>query len=212
MSWAAAGAIASIAGTALSAASTLSSAGAARGRGGANADAFTAQGNQARRTAAGLRDQANEVDTQVAMEEANRLQQYQAMMSTNIAEVGTRGITDSASTAAIMRHNTESAATDLMAVKYMGSAKAKRLRASADANEEAANAFYAGAVASIDQGNTESGARLAAGGWQLASSMPNMVKSFGDLSKAFGGGSGVTIRHVSSTPEPYSAGGSTSNS
>jgi hypothetical protein len=90
----------------------------------------------------------------------------------------------------------------------MGSAKASRLRASAAANEEAANVFYQGGAAAIAQGDTESSAALARGGWQLANSMPNMVSSFGKMKDQWDlwskGATGIT--RVSSTPEPFSAG------
>ena len=191
--------------TAASIAGTAASMSAAKGKGAMNSDAMVAQGNSARRTAAGLRDQAAEVDVQVAMEENQRMSAYQQMMAANTADLPTRGINDSASGEAILSHNRDAAATDLMSVKYMGSAKSKRLLASADANDEAANTFYKGGVAAISQGDTESSANFAKGGWQLMSSMPNMVSSvksgWKDMSGWFGGGGSST-----STPGPMQPG------
>lgn len=204
MSWQVAGAVASMVGTAASVGGTVASMSAARGKGAMNNDAFTSQGNSARRTAAQQRDQANEVETQALVEENQRMAAYQSMMAANVADLPTRGVTDSASFDAIMRHNQDAAGQDMLAVKYMGSAKAKRLRASADANEEAANVFYQGGVAALSQGETESAANLAKGGWQLFSSMPNMVSSFKTISGAFDSSPGP-IRRVSSTPEPYTS-------
>lgn len=204
MSWQTAAAVATVVGTAASVAGTAASMAGARGRGAMNADAFTAQGNSLRRDAAAKRDQAAEVELQATMEENQRLAAYQQMMAANVADLPTRGVTDSGSFDAIMRHNQDAAATDLMSVRYMGSAKSKRLLASADAADEAANIYYKGGTAAVAQGETESAANLARGGWQLASSMPNLVSSFKTISSAFDGG-GVSIRRVSSTPTSWDA-------
>lgn len=185
MSWQAAAAVASMAASGVSMASSMS---AASARGGSNRDAMTAQGNSMRLQAGQLRDQANEVDTQVAIEEAQRLSAYASMMAGNRAGLATQGISDDGgSVSAVMRQNQDAVGQDLLAVKYMGSAKASRLRASAKAADDAADVFYKGGIAAQQQGETESMSRLAGGAWNMLSSMPNMVKTFGSF---FGGGGG----------------------
>lgn len=190
MSWQAAAAVASMA---ASAASTASSMSAASGRGGANKDAMFSQGNSLRLRAGDLRDQANEVDTQVAIEENQRLSAYMAMMAGNRAGLATQGIgDDGGSVSAVMRQNQDATGQDLLAVKYMGSAKASRLRASAKSADDAADVFYKGGIAAQQQGETESQSRLFGGAWSMLSSMPNLIKTFGQFGKGGGGGgSGV---------------------
>lgn len=170
----------------MGAASMLAGSGAASGRGAANRDAMMAQGNSLRLQAGQLRDQANEVDTQTSMEENQRMTAYMAMMAGNRAGLATQGISsDSASVSAVMSNNQEAVGTDILSVKYMGSSKASRLRASAKASDDAADVFYRGGVAAQQQGETEATSRLISGGWGMLSSMPNMVKTFGNF---FGGG------------------------
>jgi hypothetical protein len=185
----------------MSAASTMSSAGAASGRGRATRDAMFSQGNSLRFQAGQLRDQANEVDTQVAIEENQKMTAYMSMMAANRVDIPTRGVGDSASTDAIMRHNQESTGQDLLAVKYMGSSKASRLRANAQQSDDAADVFYKGGTAAMQQGEAESTGRLISGGFSLLSSMPNMVTGFKMMGNMFGGGGSVA------QPIPQGTGG-----
>jgi predicted DNA-binding protein (UPF0251 family) len=187
----------------MSGASMLAGGKAAEARGRANADAFIAQGNQSRETAAQQRDQAEEVALQAETEEANRLAVYTQMTAANAADLPTRGVSDSASTQAILDQNREAVGRDLLAVKYMGTARSKRLLRSADQNDRAADIFYRGGQAAIAQGERESSSSMALGGWQMLSSMPNMFKMMGS---AFGGGGGsVTARYDTSAGSDASA-------